>query len=55
MNFQYQLEKAWDYASYLQHLQLILVEFSTIRAPNELTIICYFQEDLKPSIKVVIK
>ena len=52
---QYQLEEARDYASYLQYLQSILVEFGTIGAPNEPTMICYFQEGLKPSIKVKIK
>ena len=49
---QYQLKEARDYASHLQHLQLILVKFGTIEAPNEPMIICYFQEGLKPSIKV---
>ena len=39
---QYQLEKARDYASHLQHFQSILVRFGTIGAPNEPTIICYF-------------
>ena len=54
-DFQYQLEEAQDYASHLQHLQLILVEFGTIGAPNEPTMVCYFQEGLKPSIKVEMK
>ena len=49
---QYQFEEAWDYASHLQHLQSILVEIDTIGAPNEPTMICYFQEGLKPFIKV---
>ena len=49
---QYQLEEARNWASHLQHLQSILSEFDPIRTPNKLTIICYFQEDFKPSIKV---
>ena len=49
------MEEAQDYASHFQHLQFILVEFGTIGAPNEPTMICYFQEVLKPSIKVEIK
>ena len=49
---QYQLEKAQDWISYLQHLQSILLEFDPIWTPNKLTIICYFRKDLKPSIKV---
>ena len=52
---QYQLKKAWDYASYFQHLQLILIDFGTIRAPNKPTMICFYQENLKPSIKVEIE
>ena len=55
MDSQYQLEEAWDYASHLQHLQFILVEFGIIGALNELTMICYFQENFKPSIKVEMK
>ena len=51
-DFQYQLEKARDWASHLQHLQSILSEFDFIRTSNELTMIYYFREGLKPSIKV---
>ena len=47
---QYQLEEVRDWTSHLQHLQSILSEFD--RAPNELTMICYFQKGFKPSIKV---
>ena len=47
---QYQLKKARDWASHFQYLQSILSEFDW--TPNELTMICYFQKDLKPSIKV---
>ena len=49
---QYQLEEARDLASHLQQLQSILSEFDPIRTPDELTLICYFREDLKPFIKV---
>ena len=51
-NSQYQPEEAQNWASQLQHLQSILSKIDSIRTPNELTIICYFREDLKPSIKV---
>ena len=46
------MEEARDYASHLQHFQSILIEIGTIGAPNEPTMICYFQEGLKPLIKV---
>ena len=49
---QYQLEEAQNWASYLQHLHSILLEFDSIRTPDERIMICYFQEDLKLSIKV---
>ena len=49
---QYQLEEARDWASHLQHLQSILAEFDTVGAPDESTMIRYFREGLKPSIKV---
>ena len=52
---QYQLEEARDWVSHLQHLQSILSEFDSIQTPNELTMICYFRESLKPSIKVEIE
>ena len=47
---QYQLEEVRDWASHLQHLQSILSEFD--RTPDKQTMICYFREGLKPSIKV---
>ena len=49
---QYQLEKTRDWAFYFQHFQSILSEFYFIRTPDELTMICYFREDLKSFIKV---
>ena len=50
---QYQLKEARDWASHLQHLQSILSKFD--RAPDKLTMICYFREGLKPFIKVEIE
>ena len=49
---QYQLEEARDWASHLQHLQSILSKFDSVGAPDKLTMIRYFWEGLKPSIKV---
>ena len=51
-NSQFQLEETRDWASHFQHLQSILSEFDPIWTPNKLTMICYFRENLKPSIKV---
>ena len=49
------MKEAQDWASHLQHLQSILAEFDTVGAPDESTMICYFWEGLKPSIKVEIE
>ena len=38
-------------ASHLKHLQSILIEFDPAAAPTESTMIRYFEEGLKPSIK----
>lgn len=54
-NSHYQLKKARDWVFYFQYFQSILAEFNLIWTPNELTMIRYFQEDLKPSIKVEIE
>ena len=48
----YQLEEARDWALHFQHFQSILLEVDLIQIINELTMICYFREDFKPSIKV---
>lgn len=48
---QYQLEKVYNYASYLKHLQSILIEFDLTTISTESIIVRYFEEDLKPSIK----
>ncbi len=49
-NSRYQLKKVLDWAAYLEHLQAVLKEFDFIAAPNEDTLIRYFQEGLRPSI-----
>ena len=51
---QYQLEEIYDWASHLKHLQSILIEFDPIAAPTEFTMVRYFEEGLKPSIKAKI-
>ena len=51
-NSQYQLEEAQNLAFYPYHLQSILLELDLIWIPNKLIMICYFREDLKPSIEV---
>ena len=52
---QYQLEKVYDWASHLEHLQSILMEFDPATAPTEVTMVRYFEEGLKPSIKAEIE
>ena len=51
---QYQLEKIYDWASHLKYLQSILIKFDPIAAFIESTIVRYFEEGLKPSIKAEI-
>ena len=48
---QYQLEEVYNWASHFKHFQSILMEFDPAAAPTELTMVRYFEEDLKPSIK----
>ena len=48
---QYQQEEVQDWASHLEHLQSILIEFDADGAPEESTLIRYFRDGLKPSIK----
>ena len=50
-NSQYQLEKVCDWAFDLEHFQSILIEFVPAAAPTESSMVRYFEEDLKPSIK----
>ena len=51
---QYQLEEVYDWASHLKYLQSILIEFDPLAAPTESTMVRYFEEGLKPSIKAEI-
>ena len=51
---QYQLEEVYNWASHLEHPQSILIEFDPAIAPTESTIVRYFEEGLKPSIKAEI-
>ena len=44
-----------DLASYLEHLQFILMEFDADGIPGEPTIISHFREGLKPSIRAEIE
>ena len=50
-DFQYQLEEVYDWASYLEHFQSILMQFDPVAAPTESTMVRYFEQGLKPSIK----
>ncbi len=50
-DFQYQQEEVLDWAAQLKHLQAMLKEFDPTGAPNETTLICYFREGLRPSIR----
>ena len=40
-----------DWAAHLEHLQAVLREFDSVAAPNEDTMIRYFREGLRPSIR----
>ena len=51
---QYQLEEVYNWASHLEYFQSILMEFNPAAAPTESTMVRYFEEDLKPSIKAEI-
>ncbi len=48
---QYQQEEVLDWTAHLEHLQAVLKEFDSTGAPNETTLIRYFQEKLHPSIR----
>ncbi len=49
-DFQYQQEEVLDWATHLEHLQAVLKKFDPSDAPNKTTLICYFREELCPSI-----
>ena len=48
---QYQLEEVYDWASHLEHLQSILIEFGPVATPTESTMVRCFGGGLKPFIK----
>ncbi len=48
---QYQQEEVLDWAAHLKHLQVVLKEFNPTGAPNKTTLIDYFREGLRPSIR----
>ena len=48
---QYQLKEVYDWASYLKHLQFILIEFDLVAVPTESTMVRYFEKSLKQLIK----
>ena len=48
---QYQLEEVYNWTSHLKHLQSILIEFDLVAAPTEVTMVRYFEEGLKLSMK----
>ena len=49
---QYQDESVQDWAAHLEYLQSILIEFDSEWAPEEGTMIWYFREGLRPSVRV---
>ena len=49
---QYQQEEVQDWASHLEHLQSILLEFDTRCAPTEDVLCRYFYKGLRPSIRL---
>ena len=48
------MEKVYNWASHLEHLQSILMEFDLAAVFTKSTIVRYFEEGLKPSIKAEI-
>lgn len=52
---QYQIEEARDWATHLEYLQSILLEFDIDRALKKSVFIKYFWKGLKPSIKTQIE
>ncbi len=48
---QYQQEEVLNWAAHLEHLQAVLKEFDPSGAPNETTLIRYFREGFRPSIR----
>ena len=50
-NSQYQLEEIFHWAAHLEHLQVVIWEFDFATTPNKETMIRYFRESLRPSIR----
>ena len=48
------MEEVYNWASHLEQLQSIFIEFDPATAPTESTIVRYFEKGLKPSIKAKI-
>ncbi len=48
---QYHQEETLDWAAHLEHLPAMLKEFDPISTPNKTTLIRYFREGLRPSIR----
>ena len=48
----YQAESVLDWATYLEHLQSILLEYDPAGVPEEPTILRYFRKGLRPFIQV---
>ena len=51
-NSLYQKESVQDWAAHLEYLQSILIEFDPEYASEEDTMIWYFREGLRPSVRV---
>ena len=48
------MEEVYDWASHLEHLWFIMMEFDLAAAHTESTMVKYFENGLKPSIKAEI-
>ena len=48
---QYQQKYVLDWAAHLEHFQAVLREFDSVTAPNNDSLIRYFREGLRPSIR----
>ena len=53
-NSQYQLEEIYNWASHLEHLQSILIEFDSAATLTESTMVRNVEKGLKPFIKAEI-
>ncbi len=48
---QYHQEEVLDWTAHLEHLQAVLKVFDPTGAPNKTTLIRYFRDGLRPSIR----